>query len=123
MKRVIRAASDRRADLISAIEKIRSDANDDLSNKMEIILQEEGASEDDSDPAEGFYVTMSDEDLERAYERIQEFLPQSFTYRFYFKDGNQKLIEAENIYEALSFVCFDLTGIKASDIYKIEEVK
>lgn len=44
------------------------------------------------------------------------------TFRFYFTGGNRKLIEAPNIYEALSYVCFEL-DCSAEDIYKIEEVK
>lgn len=44
----------------------------------------------------------------------------SKTFRFYFADGNQKLVDASNIYEALSYVCFEL-NCNAEDIYKIEE--
>ena len=43
------------------------------------------------------------------------------TFRFYFDDGNQKLIEADNIYDALSYVLF-VQNLSAESIYKIEEV-
>lgn len=43
------------------------------------------------------------------------------TFRFYFNDGNQKLIEADNIYDALSYVLF-VQDLPAEGIYKIEEV-
>ena len=46
----------------------------------------------------------------------------NFTFRFYFKDGNQKLIEAVNIFDALSYVLFE-EDYSAEDIYKIEEVE
>lgn len=44
------------------------------------------------------------------------------TFRFYFKDGNQKLIEAENMYDALSYILFEQHH-DAKDIYRIEEVE
>lgn len=44
------------------------------------------------------------------------------TFRIYFKDGNQKLIEAPNIYIAVQYVCFEL-NFSAGDIYKIEEIE
>lgn len=66
---------------------------------------------------------MSNEALEEAYEQIKAILPPSpTTFRFYFRDGNQKLIEGENIYDALSYLCFDL-GIEATNVRKIEEVE
>ena len=43
------------------------------------------------------------------------------TYRVYFRDGNQKLFEAENMYVVINYICFDL-NYNASDIIKIEEV-
>jgi len=43
------------------------------------------------------------------------------TFRVYFKDGNQKLFEAKNLYELISYICFE-TRASALDIYKIEEV-
>ena len=45
------------------------------------------------------------------------------TFRFYFKDGNQQLFEAENMYDAISHVLFNERRYNASDIYKIEEVE
>ena len=44
------------------------------------------------------------------------------TFRVYYTDGNRKLLEAENIYDALSYVLFE-KGDNASDIWKIEEVE
>lgn len=37
---------------------------------IESILDKYGASEDDSDPDEGYFVTMSDDDIRRAYDAI-----------------------------------------------------
>ena len=123
MKKRIYASKVRRTELIDLIEQIRIPANDNLSDDIEEILLQHGASEDDSDPDEGFYATMSDKDLDEAYEQIKAIAPQlPITFRFYFKDGNQKLIEAENIYDALSYVCFEL-GIQATNVRKIEEVE
>ena len=42
------------------------------------------------------------------------------TFRICYNDGNKKLFEADNIYDALSFVLFE-RGDNASDIWKIEE--
>ena len=47
----------------------------------------------------------------------------SSTFKFYFKDGNQKLFEAENMYDALSHVLFVEKRYTAEDIYKVEEVE
>lgn len=44
---------------------------------IESILDQYGASEDDSDPDEGYYVTMSEDDLRRAYDAIVDRLAQS----------------------------------------------
>lgn len=44
------------------------------------------------------------------------------TFKVYFNDGNQKLIEAPNIYVAVQYVCFEL-NFSAGDIYKIEEIE
>lgn len=46
-----------------------------------------------------------------------------FTFRFYFKDGNQQMFDAENIYDALSYVLFVKKQYNATDIWKIEEVE
>ena len=43
------------------------------------------------------------------------------TFKVYFVDGNQKLLEAEDIVAALNYVVY-VAGSFASDIYKIEEV-
>ena len=45
------------------------------------------------------------------------------TFRFYYKDGNQQMFEADNMYDALSYVLFERKQYNASDIYKIEEVE
>lgn len=41
--------------------------------EFEEILDNNGANSDDSDPKEGLYNTMSDDDLVRAYSQIKEF--------------------------------------------------
>ena len=43
------------------------------------------------------------------------------TFRVYFRDGNQKLFEAENMYAVINHLYFEL-NYNASDIVKIEEV-
>ena len=48
--------------------------------------------------------------------------PARKTFRICYNDGNKKLFEADNIYDALSFVLFE-RGDNASDIWKIEEVE
>ena len=47
---------------------------------------------------------------------------QRFTYRIYYKDGNQQMFEGDNIYDVLSYILFDRKQYNATDIYKIEEV-
>lgn len=47
-----------------------------LLKDAERILTLNNASEDDSDPAEGFYKTMSNKDLENAYKQLTSLLPQ-----------------------------------------------
>lgn len=47
------------------------------------------------------------------------------TFRVYFKDGNQKLFEAENIVDLMDYIVDTLifTGhYEEDDIYKVEEV-
>lgn len=44
------------------------------------------------------------------------------TFKVYFKDGNKKTFDAENIYDVLSHVLFVDRGYNASDIWKIEEI-
>lgn len=43
------------------------------------------------------------------------------TFRIYFRDGNQKLLECENIVQAVNYVVYEL-GFAATEIYKLEEV-
>lgn len=50
---------------------IRLGRDEDL---IEEILMKHGASEDDSDPDEGFFVTMSDSDIQAAYEEILDIV-------------------------------------------------
>lgn len=44
------------------------------------------------------------------------------TFHIYFKDGNRKLLEAENIYDVIAYLVFD-QDYSPDDIYKIEEVE
>lgn len=44
---------------------------------MERILDKYGASEDDSDPDEGYYVSMDLDDLRNAYNEIVDYLKRS----------------------------------------------
>jgi len=50
---------------------------------IEHILYQHGASEDDSDPDEGYYVTMSDKDIEDAYQEILSALTQDSPKLYY----------------------------------------
>jgi len=44
------------------------------------------------------------------------------TFRVYFRDGSQKLFEAENMFDVLSHICFIL-NYSSNVIIKIEEVE
>lgn len=46
-----------------------------LISEAEEIFRRNNASEDDSDPNEGFYKTMSNQDLENVYEELMNLLP------------------------------------------------
>lgn len=46
-----------------------------LQDEAEEIFRRNHASEDDSDPNEGFYKTMSNQDLENAYKELMNLLP------------------------------------------------
>lgn len=61
-----------RYDYMDAIENLQEQTRE--YEEIEEILYKYGASEDDSDPDEGYFVTMSDEDLKAAYEEILKIL-------------------------------------------------
>lgn len=42
-------------------------------------------------------------------------------FKVYFRDGNQRIFSAENIYQVVNHVCFVL-NYDAEDIIKVEEV-
>lgn len=44
------------------------------------------------------------------------------TFHIYFKDGNRKLLEAENMYTVIAYLVFE-QNYSPDDIYKIEEVE
>ena len=44
------------------------------------------------------------------------------TYRVSFKDGNKKLLGAQNIVEVINYLVYD-KGYSAEDIWKVEEVE
>ncbi len=44
------------------------------------------------------------------------------TFRIYFKDGNRKLLEAENMYTVIGYLVFE-QNYSPDDIYKIEEIE
>lgn len=66
---------------MDAIEDILSDTG--RYDLVESILDKHGASEDDSDPEEGYYVTMSDKDIEDAYNEILSALSQDSPKHYY----------------------------------------
>ena len=82
MKRSITASSNMtREQYMDVIEDIIIDTgNYDL---VESILYQHGAAEDDSDPEEGYYATMSDKDIEDAYNEILSALSQDSPNRYY----------------------------------------
>ena len=50
----------------------------------------------------------------------------SHLYRVYFRDGNQRLFEGEDIISVMNYLVYELVhglAYTASDIVKIEEVK
>lgn len=42
-------------------------------------------------------------------------------FRVYFRDGNQKLLNAENIVQVVNYLVYE-AGFNAADIVKIEEM-
>lgn len=56
------------------IEALRDKFYDQYSDEIEEILLKYGASEDDSDPYEGFYVTMTTDELIAAYNKIKALI-------------------------------------------------
>ncbi len=44
------------------------------------------------------------------------------TYRVYFTDGNQRLLEADGMYALIAHLCF-IENYNETDFYKIEEVE
>ena len=73
-----------REQYMDAIDQIIQDTRE--FGLIEAILTKHGASEDDSDPDEGYFVTMSDDDIQAAYkeildsvgERVQELNPDAY---------------------------------------------
>ena len=47
----------------------------------------------------------------------------NLTFKVYFKDGNQQMFSAENMYDVLSHVLFVERRYTATDIWKIEEIE
>lgn len=43
-------------------------------------------------------------------------------YRVYFKDGNQRIFEADGLFDLISYICYEL-WYQQDDVYKIEEVE
>lgn len=84
MKESVTASSNMtRKQYMDAIEKLMNDTG--KYSLVETILSQYGAAEDDSDPEEGYYATMSDKDIEDAYNEILSVLPQDSPSRHYFR--------------------------------------
>lgn len=65
----------RRDQLIDEIEEIRNDRKyDQFIGRIDGILDVHGASQDDSDPNEGFYVTMTTRDIAVALNEIHNLI-------------------------------------------------
>ena len=79
-----------RQELINAIEELRKQASYDDRDEIETILYNFGASEDDSDPDEGFYITMRTADLREVYDRIAALVRGSEDYQWL--DAESELI-------------------------------
>lgn len=104
MKKYIQSAkSSRRSreDLINAIEAMRR-LHDDKAEKFEEILFGNNANEDDSDPNEGFYNTMSDEDLSLALKLIKEE-----AYTDYISDLSTYLADALDLISEFEDIHFE----------------
>ena len=97
MRRLITASSNMtRKQYMDAIEDILNDTgNYDL---VESILYQHGAAEDDSDPEEGYYVTMSDIDIEDAYNEILSALSQD-SPNLYYARLKKRSYGSLNVYE------------------------
>lgn len=54
---------------------------------------------------------------------IKASVDTQLTFKVYFKDGNQQIFEAENMYDVLSHVLFVENQYNATDIWKIEEIE
>ena len=72
--KAIQITASSRSQLIDEIDKMYGTAfkiGESVVEKVEKILEKHNASEDDSDPNEGFFVTMSDEDLVKTIEELK----------------------------------------------------
>lgn len=63
-----------RKKLIDTVENYLRSATPDMVDKIERILDDNGASSDDSDPDEGMYVTMTNMDIQNAIWEIEDIL-------------------------------------------------
>lgn len=64
-----------RNQLIDEIEEIRNDRKyDKFIGRIDGILDAHGASQDDSDPDEGFYITMDTRDIAAAFNEIHKLI-------------------------------------------------
>lgn len=91
-------ASTSRSSLIDTLSKLYDDSYTvyDMGDQVEEILERNGASEDDSDPDEGFFVTMSDRQLQESIYEIKNLFNGSEhhdTYEIDLSDSELQLLK------------------------------
>lgn len=84
MKRVMSAQSNRKSNINKITHLMYDDTSHGVSlGTIEDILLSHGASEDDSDPSEGLFVSMSDEDIRQALYDIMDAIDEATSTREY----------------------------------------
>lgn len=83
MKRVMSAQSNREFNINKITQLMRDTSHGVNIDNIEDILLSHGASEDDSDPSEGLFVSMSDEDIRQALYDIIDAIDEVTSTREY----------------------------------------
>lgn len=83
MKRVMSAQSNREFNINKITQLMRDTSHGVNIDTIEDILLSHGASEDDSDPSEGLFVSMSDEDIRQALYDIIDAIDEVTSTREY----------------------------------------
>lgn len=83
MKRVMSAQSNREFNINKIMQLMRDASHGVNIDTIEDILLSHGASEDDSDPSEGLFISMSDEDIRQALYDIMDAIDEATSTREY----------------------------------------